>query len=250
MHLMYVDESGDDGFAASNIYHKGITPLQYFLRVALILHDRKWHSIETRIQNFRAKWKIPPSIELHATEILSGTNKRRDYNWYGINYPNKIDRVKLLHEVCELLASLDLKMICVVIDKAKINQHVSGAKTFPKNNSWEFLIERMNLFLEYAQDKKGMIISDAVEYQIEKNHRLFVRALCAQSAHIDGFHFIESILFEPSESSLMLQCSDIAAFACHRKFNMSDSSYYSIIEPILLERYGSSDGTGLKIWPQ
>ncbi len=31
MHLMYVDESGDDGFSATNYYPLGKTPLQHYL---------------------------------------------------------------------------------------------------------------------------------------------------------------------------------------------------------------------------
>lgn len=186
---------------------------------------------------------------MHATEILSGKNKRKDHNWYGVNYPQKPDRMELLRDACNLLASLKVTLICIVIDKSKINTSVETYKEMPKNNSWEFLIERMNLFLEYASDKKGMIISDAIEYQIEKNNRLFARALYSQSTHIKSFHFIESILFEPSDSSLMLQMADIAAFACHRQFNLQDNSYYSIIAPLLFSSNGITQGAGLKIWP-
>lgn len=251
MHLMYVDESGDDGFDLSRTYPRGKTPLRFFLRVSLILHDRKWHKIVADIENFRAKWKIPMSVELHATEILSGTDKKRRYNWYGKNYPIKSDRINILLDACRLLASLDITMICVAIDKSKINTSIPNYRELPKNNSWEYLIERMNLFLEYAPDKKGMIISDAIEDQIEASNRLFARALYAQSTHISAFHFIESILFEPSDSSLMLQMADVAAFACHRYYNMGDRSFYSIIEPRLFIRSGeiSPDGAGLKIWP-
>jgi len=32
MHLVYVDESGDDGFAKSGIYTKSITPSPFFTR--------------------------------------------------------------------------------------------------------------------------------------------------------------------------------------------------------------------------
>ncbi len=81
-------------------------------------------------------------------------------------------------------------------------------------------------------------------------NREFAKALYAQSSHIKQFHFIESILFEPSESSQLLQLVDIAAFAFHRKLNMDDSSYYDIIASRLFERNGRTDGVGLKIWPQ
>lgn len=247
MHLIYVDESGDDGFNVNNIYSTP-TPTPYYIKVALILHDRKWHSIESAIRTFRLGWNIPPNNELHATRILSGRDKKHT-NWYGNIFPDKAIRMQLLMDACKVLATLNLTMICVVIDKSKILQTSPNYKDMPKNKSWEFLIERTNLFLGNAGDKKGMIISDAIEYSIEKEHRTFAKALYAQSSHINNWHFIESILFEPSDSSQMLQLVDIAAFACHRKYNRNDDSYFKIIEHLLYARHSSPNGVGLKIWP-
>jgi len=258
MHLVYVDESGDDGFAANNIYASHAMPKQFFIRSALIVHDKKWQTINQKVSNLKAKWKILPSVEFHATEILNGSEKQYDKvsgkrvsvpNFFGQQYPYKADRQKLLLDICALIAKADLTLLAVVIDKAKIQRGRSNFKEIPKNNSWEFLIERINLFLSYEKDDKGMIISDAIQHQIETEHREFVKALYAQSMHIRQSHFIESILFEPSESSLLLQLADIAAFAFHRKHNMSDPSYYDVIQSKLFTHNNALLGTGLKIWP-
>jgi len=32
MHILYVDESGDDGFSKDNEYRPGLTPTKYFIR--------------------------------------------------------------------------------------------------------------------------------------------------------------------------------------------------------------------------
>ena len=94
-----------------------------------------------------------------------------------------------------------------------------------------------------------MIISDAIQHQIESEHREFVKALYAQSMHIRQSYFVESILFEPSESSLLLQLADIVAFALHRKYNMGDMSYYNLLQAKLFTHNNALLGTGLKIWP-
>lgn len=258
MHLVYVDESGDDGFSANNIYFPQTMPKQFFIRSALIVHDKKWQTINQKVSSLKAKWKILPSVEFHATEILNGSAKHYDNkakrrvnvpNFFGQHYPNKSDRQQLLVDICNLIAEADLTLLAVVIDKAKIQRSRSNYKEMPKNNSWEFLIERINLFLSYQKDNKGMIISDAIQHQIESEHREFVKALYAQSMHIRQSYFVESILFEPSESSLLLQLADIVAFALHRKYNMGDMSYYNLLQAKLFTHNNALLGTGLKIWP-
>jgi hypothetical protein len=259
MHIIYVDESGDDGFNTSGNYPYNQTPTRNFIRVGIIVHDWKWQKIDRAIGDFKYKYHIPKNIELHATEIRNGrkqvydsrTKKRKSVvSWFGQNYPNRVERENILIECCKLVKTLDLSIIAVVIDKSKIKTTHVNFKTLPKNNSWEYLIERINLFLTESKDQRGMIISDAIQHQIEEQHRNFAKALYSQSMHIDSFHFIESILFEPSESSNLLQLADIISYACHRKFNGSDDKLFEEIQSNILSRNGNISGYGLKIWPE
>ena len=259
MHLIYVDESGDDGFKEDNDYSSLTTPRQFFIRTALIVHDMKWQTVNQKIEALKKRWQILPNVELHATEILNGREKKHDSNtkkridvpnFYGTTFPDRSRRKDLLLDVCRLIKNLDVTVIGVIIDKAKIQQGKNGDhRSLPKNNSWEFLVERMNLFLSSQRDQRGMIISDAIQNQIEREHREFIKALYAQSMHIKQSYFVESILFEPSESSLLLQLADIVAYAFHRKFNMNDASCYDIIQDRLFTHQGALTGVGLKIWP-
>jgi hypothetical protein len=257
MHIIYVDESGDDGFSPSNTYVIGHPPLKHFIRVGVIIHDRKWQKINSEINELKYRYRIPPATELHATEIRNGskqiykkTGKRKHVaNWFGLNYPDINDRTKILLDCCKLVASFDISIIAVIIDKTKIKTSHIKYKEFPKNNSWEYLIERINLYLTEAQDHNGMIISDAIQHKIEEDHRNFAKALYSQSMHIDSFHFIESILFEPSESSNLLQLADIVAYAFHRKFNADDDTMYDVIQTKIFSKSGNTFGCGLKIWP-
>ncbi|MFH1591527.1 MAG: DUF3800 domain-containing protein [archaeon] len=258
MHLMYVDESGDDGFSRSG-YERGQTPTQFYVRVGLILHDWKWKKFDRDFKDYKQSERIPPREEIHATDIRCGRKKVHDpslmrrrsiRNWFGREYPSTEDRVALLQRICEKISSLDVTIICIAIDKLKIRTNVHNFQSLPKEKSWEFLIERYNLYLSHERDKKGMIISDAVEHSLEKNQRLFASALISQSMYIDEFHFIESILFEPSESSNFLQMADVVAYAFNRKFNSNDDSLASLLSSrMLCRREGGVDGVGLKIWP-
>ena len=259
MYLIYVDESGDDGFRFDNDYSSKTTPQQFFIRAALIVHDKKWQAVNQKIDKLKNDWGIPRDVELHATEILNGREKKHDPrakkrvdvpNFYGKNFPERAKRKDLLMAVCHLIQTLDVTVIGTVIDKAKILKNPGeDHRLLPKNNSWEYLVERMNLFLSKQTDKNGMIISDAIQYQIEKEHRAFINALYAKSKHIKPIYFVESILFEPSESSLLLQLADIVAYAFHRNFNMDDDSFYNVIKNRLFKSNGRIKGVGVKIWP-
>ena len=261
MHLMYVDESGDSGFPSSvRAFPTTGTPTRFFVRVGVIVHDWKWHVVNAKIDVFRASCAvpIPRQVEIHATEIRRGRTKVYDRtsrkrvdktNWFGVNYPAFTDRMALLGDCCRLLHDLDVSLVCVGIDKTKVDRTKPNFRDLPKDNSWEFLIERYNLFLDLARDQRGLIISDAIEHKLEQSHREFARALIASSMHIREFHFVESILFEPSESSNLLQLADVCSYACHRKFNEGDESLFAVLEPKLLRRNGSPDGYGLKVWP-
>lgn len=256
MHILYVDESGDDGFSPSDTYLPNKTPTRYFIRVGLIVHDWKWKRINEAVNEFRYRHKIPQSIELHATEIVNGNSrtykkgtKGTTFNWYGLTFPDKKDRLALLSDACSLVCSLDTTIIVVAIDKSLIKTTHPDYRKMPKAKSWEMLIERYHLFLRHATDTKGIIISDAIENTLEKEHREFAKGLFSTSAHLDDYHFVESILFEPSESSNLLQLADIVSYSFQRKFNLGDASLSTCLEPKLLCHNGDSDGHGLKIWP-
>ncbi|MDP1677673.1 MAG: DUF3800 domain-containing protein [Bacteroidota bacterium] len=138
----------------------------------------------------------------------------------------------------------------IIIDKAKISPRAAGYKEFPKLKSWEFLIERYNLYLTNQIDKKGIILSDAVTISLESKHREFAKAIYTTSLHVQNVHFIESILFEPSHSSNLLQLADVAAFACGRKHNSGDPLLFDIIKGKIFSYNGTSVGYGCKSWPE
>ena len=75
MHILYVDESGDDGFSPSNVYSNPNGQSRVFIRTGLAIHDWRWRKINQDIQSLRYKYKIPNSVEIHATEIRRGKSE-------------------------------------------------------------------------------------------------------------------------------------------------------------------------------
>jgi len=72
MHILYVDESGDDGFPGDNMFSPDNAPSNKFVRTGLIIHDWKWKKTNDVIADFKFSKRIPKDVELHATEIRRG----------------------------------------------------------------------------------------------------------------------------------------------------------------------------------
>lgn len=255
--MMYVDESGDDGLSADGVYADSL-PSKVFLRTGLAFHDHKWRRFNNAFADLRYKYGIPPEVEVHATEIRRGKNRiqrggvrTNEPNWYGLNFPKFSKRMEIIKDFCQLIAdNEDITLICAIVDKTKIDRSILSERILPRNITWELLIERYNLYLQNQTDYDGIIISDAVQDSKEKKQREFARQIYRNSAHVQENHFIESILFEPSDSSNMLQLADIASYAFFKKFNNGDNKLYDIIEPRILKNdAGDINGVGLKIWP-
>jgi hypothetical protein len=110
MRLAYYDETGDDGFPATS------SPL--FVLSVVYLHYLKWQPAFEMIRDFRrhlkAAFGIPIQWELHTRHLL--LNKKP----YGALALPDSDRVNIIGLCCDLLASLDVKVISVVIVKPRI----------------------------------------------------------------------------------------------------------------------------------
>lgn len=66
MHILYVDESGDDGFAPGNVYTNPDAQSKVFIRTGLAIHDRRWRKLNQKITALKYKYKIPNSVELQS----------------------------------------------------------------------------------------------------------------------------------------------------------------------------------------
>ena len=261
MNLIYVDESGDDGFLPPfSDYQPGNTPTRYFQRCGIIIHDKRWNRINQEINNYKRKNSMPLDLELHATEILNGNTKYTDSvtkkrklkkNWYGRNFTSRGKREKFLVDLCSFISSLDLTIIAILIDKSEIRQDSENKfRDMPKNTSWEFLIERVNLFLSQSRDRKGMFIADAININIEKKHREWATNIYKNSTHVQEGRFVESILFEPSASSNLLQLADLVSFAIFKSYESKITKYYDKIKNKIFRVENKIQGYGIKVWPE
>lgn len=110
MYLAYFDESGDDGHPVTS------SPL--FVQSAIYLHHRQWQQAFAATRQFRRdlgrRTRLPASIEWHTRELLL------DKDPYHALRLTPAERIQLVDEFCRHLATLEVKCITVVINKAAI----------------------------------------------------------------------------------------------------------------------------------
>lgn len=110
MRITYYDESGDDGFPLYS------SPL--FVLTGIYLHYMAWKGAYAAIRDFRSELRkrfgLPVKWEIHTSHLL--LNKKP----YDAMQLSVDERIRIIELCCELIASLDLKIVNVVIVKSRI----------------------------------------------------------------------------------------------------------------------------------
>jgi hypothetical protein len=113
MHIAYYDEAGDDGFP------KRSSPL--FVLTALYLHYLNWKPAFEQVHEFRrqlrAEFDLPVKLEMHTKYFLLGKDPYRN-----LQLPDA-DRLRIMSLFCDLIASLQVRIVNVAIVKPKIQKH-------------------------------------------------------------------------------------------------------------------------------
>jgi len=111
MYLCYFDETGDDGFPNQSS--------NFFVLTSLYMHHLNWKANYNHVLDFRRQLKsdynLPIKFEFHTKPFLTDKNPYRDLKL------TKQGKKEILFLFFELLASLDLKIINVVINKDNID---------------------------------------------------------------------------------------------------------------------------------
>ncbi|MBU0511270.1 MAG: DUF3800 domain-containing protein [Chloroflexi bacterium] len=148
MQIAYYDESGDDGYPAYSS--------EFFVLSALYLHYLNWRPIFDTIQKFRQDLKstfgLPIRTEMHTKQFLLN---KKPYRTLCISDD---DRVTMVGLFCDLIASLDLKIINVVIVKQRIQK-----PNYPVlDSALKYSIQRIENDLKPTLNpqEKFMIITD------------------------------------------------------------------------------------------
>jgi len=110
MFLLYIDESGDDGFPGSS---------DSFINTAIQVQSENWNLIDKKFNKFRrdlaAKSKLPYHLELHANNIIG---RKSPYTSLSMT-DNEIKN--LIRDTARTISSLDILCTSIVVDKTRLN---------------------------------------------------------------------------------------------------------------------------------
>lgn len=112
MYIAYYDEAGDDGIPGSS---------PVFVLTSLYVHHTNWKDIYNKIYQFRKQLKtdfnIPVKQEFHTKYFALNKKPYRAMNL------TDSDRVLVMDLFCKFLASLEIKVVNTIIDKANVGQN-------------------------------------------------------------------------------------------------------------------------------
>ena len=148
MQIAYYDEAGDDG------YPQYSSPL--FVLTSLYLHHLNWQTSYSAILDFRKQLKnsfsLPIKLEMHTKHFLLD---KKPYRRLRISDANKLTIIGLY---CDLIASLNLKIINIAIVKPRITNN--GYQVL--DTALKYSVQRIENDLNPAinPNEKFMIITD------------------------------------------------------------------------------------------
>jgi hypothetical protein len=210
MRIAYYDESGDDGFP---IY---TSPL--FVLSAVYLHYLNWKATFDQIHRFRRDlhntYGLPVKMELHTREFLLNKNP---YQSLGISDANRNQVISL---VCDLIASLDVKIVNVAIIKPRLRS--------PKYNvldtALKYSVQRIENDLDPVRnpEAKFIIITDPgrvgkMRMTTRKIQRInFIPSkFSPQSYRQEIKSLIEDPLPKDSKESYFIQMADLISYVVY-----------------------------------
>lgn len=147
MYIVYMDESGDDGFP------KYSSP--FFILTSLYMHYQNWKSNFEKIYGFRKKLKndynFPVKMEFHTAGFLTDKYPYRDLRY---SFSEKKD---ILFLFFDLLSILDIRIINTVMNK----KNITYEKYDVLDKTLNYNVQRIeNDIRSIDQSGKFMIITD------------------------------------------------------------------------------------------
>lgn len=204
MYIAYYDESGDDGWPK--------TSTDLFVLSSVYMHHDKWKENYRKVNMFRRElwksYKFPFSEEFHTREFLLDKDPYKHLNM------RKETKKEILELVCSMIATLDIQIISVCINKKAIR-----SEDYPVlDRAFTYSIQRIENDLN-AKDMRFMIISDEGRVgKMRKTSRRIQRYNPIQSKFKEGTYrneirlLIEDPLPKKSSESYFIQVADTVSY--------------------------------------
>lgn len=220
MFLMYVDESGDTGTAATS-------PTRYFCLTGLVVHELRWAESMRSLLSFRhwlkSEYKVFLDDELHAGDMINKPG-RCPARLAGLAKHQRLAIIR--HHADQLARMPDIRLINVVLDKQYAKEKTAD-EVFRR--AWYALFQRFeNTILRHNfpgtsnEQDRGLVFTDQTDAHVLKRHLeqmrvrnpLFIRQRSGSYATVDEpiRLLIEDPVSRDSKHSFFVQAADCAAY--------------------------------------
>jgi hypothetical protein len=213
MNWVYVDESGDDGFAA---YPKCS---RYFILTSLSVDESCWKDVFGQLHVLRAQLKrqyhLPSKTEIHAGPMLRGNEPYRTL--MGLAASPALAGA-LLMDYLMAIAQLRLSIVNVAVDKAAI---VAKWPAKPRSNfdvldiAFRYSLQRLEISMRATDSNFAVIVDQGRLGAMRKVARKATRFNYVNSSigNVPTQHLLEDPLEKESSQSHYLQVCDAVTMA-------------------------------------
>ncbi len=203
--IVYCDETGDDGLNTSSS--------RDFILTSIYMASDAWQNNYDKIKRLRKELReeygFHISQEMHTKHFLTDKNPYRIYNW------TDRQKIEILKKYTILIASLDIRIVNVIIDKSKIKRNDYHVL----ENALTYNIQRID------NDSNGhwnfIIITDRGRITPMRKTARAIRAYNPIQSQFGGYinkpirNLIEDVLDKDSRESHFIQICDFVSYFVH-----------------------------------
>jgi hypothetical protein len=213
MNWVYVDESGDDGFAA---YPRCS---QYFILTCLSLDESCWKSVFGQLHalrgQLRRQYGLPSNTEIHAGPMMRGNEPYRTL--MGLAARPAVAGTVLM-DYLTAVASLQISLINVAVDKAAI---VAKWSLKPRSDfdildiAFRFSLQRLEISMLATNSNFAVVVDQGRVGAMRKVARKATKFNYVDSSigNVPTQHLLEDPLEKESSQSHYLQVCDAVTMA-------------------------------------
>lgn len=225
MELMYLDESGDNGFSAGSS--------EYFILAGLSIESRNWKSCYWKIKELR--YLLSQKYGLIANEI-KGTDLFTHRGPFFNSLVHSLKDLSWIYErFVEIICDPMINLFAIAQSKTQFEKQFeinpNGVKkekptNMPKAFSiriWTEYLTMYDAYLRKKSDKDNSPQTGLVYFDDNPSQRKYIKLVFKkfvrkynQELPFPGAGIIEDIVFRDSHSSYFIQLADILAFSLNR----------------------------------
>ncbi len=218
MELLYIDESGDNGFSPGSS--------EYFILAGLSIESHDWKNYYWKIKNL--KQKISQKYGLTTTEIKGSELFNHRGPFFNSLVSSRCDIAWIYECFVELLCDSLVNLFVAVKSKKqfKIGIKEENPKRLTKIFNIRLWTDYLSSYEEYLLEKSrvsdrpqtGLVYFDENPSQ-QKYIKLIFKKFSMrfnQEWKLPGSGIIENIIFRDSKTSFFIQLADILAYSLNR----------------------------------